>query len=1141
MAKLSRPLSECKAAYEVVVIGSGYGGSIAASRLARAGKSVCLLERGREFQPGDYPDNLGEAGPEVQIHSPDGQVGSRCGLYEFHVNPDMQVFKGCGLGGTSLVNANVSLKAEPWVIQDPAWPREYRTDPAVLDEGYERARRMLRPVTYPADAPALAKHQAHRDSGRRWPGAFQPTPINVTFKDGLSPAGVPQKACNGCGDCVTGCNVGAKNTLIMNYLPDARNHGAEIFTQADVRWVSPAPDGGWIVHFHPLRTGRERFDAPPLAVRAGVVVLAAGALGSTEILLRSQARGLEVSPRLGARFSGNGDLLAFGYNNDREINAVGFGSAPPAGRKPVGPCITGVIDLRSGAGEAGMVLEEGSLPGALAPILPAALAAAAAAGGTDTDAGLSDSAEEAARRLQSQFRGAHHGAVRNTQVYLVMSHDDSGGRLRLDQDRLRVDWPGAGNLPVYQEARRNLIEATRPLGGTFANNPIWNEWLGSGRRVVTVHPLGGCCMSDAADLGVVNHKCQVFRGPTGASVLDGLYVMDGSVVPRALGVNPLLTISAIVERASALLAQDRGWTINFASAGHVPPPAPSAAAGVQFTETMRGAVSLDARTDYARGEATGSPCEFTLTVQVGDVDHMVADDAHAGSLVGTVSIPALSAKPLAAMAGTFRLFVEDAAHPGTRRMEYGLDLLAEDGTRYRFEGFKVAHNDRAGLDLWADTTTLFVTLGAGHGAQAPAIGRGILRIKMPDFIRQLATMRGTGGRDAADRLRAVSVFGGFFAGTLWDTFGPLGGRAASAATSLNRLSSDTSTPLVRKKRELRAPAPQVHEFTAPDGTPLRLTRYQAGAKGPVVLVHGLGVSSQIFSLDTLGTNLVEHLCADGFDVWNFDFRASILMPGAKTRFTGDDIATQDHPAAVRYILDQTGAQSLQAVVHCFGSSTWLMAMLAGMPGVRSLVCSQIAVDCLGTPMTRLKTGLHFPEVLADLGVNSLSAYAGAHSDWRERLLNTALRLYPIPFREWCDRDVCRRIAFMYAPLYKHANLNEATHDAMGEMFGEANIEALEHLSLIGRQKRLVGADGSDRYSHHLDCLKLPILFLHGEDNLCFTPASTKKTHDDLVALHGPALYRREVIPGYGHIDCIFGREAARDVFPHITRHLNRTL
>ena len=119
MNRLSRPISEIRPHYDVVVVGSGYGGSIAASRLARAGRTVCLLERGREIQPGEYPATLAEGAREQQMNTPEGRIGSSLAMFEIHVNQEMNAVVGCGLGGTSLINANVSLEPEPRLWDDP--------------------------------------------------------------------------------------------------------------------------------------------------------------------------------------------------------------------------------------------------------------------------------------------------------------------------------------------------------------------------------------------------------------------------------------------------------------------------------------------------------------------------------------------------------------------------------------------------------------------------------------------------------------------------------------------------------------------------------------------------------------------------------------------------------------------------------------------------------------------------------------------------------------------------------------------------------------------------------------------------------------------------------------------------------------
>src|SRR5580693_8692192 len=155
MPRISLPVERIQNHYTVVVIGSGYGGAIAASRMARAGRKVCLLERGKELQPGEYPNTPDEAARELQTDAPEGRIGSATGLFDFRVNEDINVVLGCGLGGTSLINANVGLRAEPRVFQDPAWPADFRQDSDLVEKSYEHAEKVLNPQPVPNDFPRL--------------------------------------------------------------------------------------------------------------------------------------------------------------------------------------------------------------------------------------------------------------------------------------------------------------------------------------------------------------------------------------------------------------------------------------------------------------------------------------------------------------------------------------------------------------------------------------------------------------------------------------------------------------------------------------------------------------------------------------------------------------------------------------------------------------------------------------------------------------------------------------------------------------------------------------------------------------------------------------------------------------------------
>ncbi|UTH75024.1 alpha/beta fold hydrolase [Chromobacterium sp. IIBBL 290-4] len=1147
MARIAIPLSEIKEHYQVVVIGSGYGGGIAASRMARAGRSVCLLERGREIIPGEYPATLAQASPEFQVHHPDGHLGSRTGLYDLHVNPQQNVMVGCGLGGTSLINANVSLPPEPQVFEDPRWPKLVREHAdTLLKDGFARAREMLKPNPYPECAPALPKLEANRKSSDRLKDkhVFYRPPINVTF-DKLpgdrNHVGVEQLPCNYCGDCVSGCNNKAKNTTLMNYLPDASNHGAEIFCQASVRHLERDGDG-WIVHYQYVGTGREKFDAPTLFVKADIVILSAGTLGSTEILLRSREQGLALSGELGKHMSGNGDILGFGYNNDERINGIGFGTHSAKEIGPVGPCITSIIDMRDEADwRKRMVIEEGSIPGAIGEVMKPAMALASAELGQPAETGMGAKLAYLAREADSALRGPYHGAMNRLQTYLIMSHDDGAGVMALDEhDQLKLEWPGVGEQPNFEIGNARLLESTRALGGIYVRNPIWTELFR--HSLITVHPLGGCVMGEDAAQGVVNHKGQVFSGQAGEAVYPGLYVTDGSVIPTSLAVNPLLTISAISERAMALLAADRGWSIDYALPSA--PRAPQAAAkpGIEFTETMKGFFSTAHRqpagTDlavyqaaYQAGKDAGSAMGFTVTVESDDLEQLISNPKHQASIVGTLDAPALSPLPLTVSHGVFNLFEEYPEQVGVRHMNYNMRLTAEDGAEFFFSAFKYVPSNHSALRVWSDTSTLYVTVYRGADDSGEVVGSGVLHIAPADFARQMTTMKVLNVDSEAERLKQLARFGEYFAGVLWDSYG--------GVLAPNVYFNPEAPP--RRKRPLNAGAPEVTFFRTEDGVDLKLTRYQGGTKGPVMLVHGLGVGSNIFSTDTIATNLLEYLYQHGYDVWLLDFRVSILLPASKEQWDGDQIARYDYPAAIRQIREATGAKDVQCVVHCYGATTFFMSLLAGLEGVRSVVCSQIAADIVVPPATAVKTGLHLPSVLDKLGVQSLTAYTATDSSWFEKLYDTALKGYALAEAQgYCDNPVCHRITFMYASLYRHDKLNETLHDNLHELFGIANMRTMEHLARMCRAGHLVAFDGADAYMPHFDRLQLPILFISGANNECYLPESTQRTYDKLVASYGPESYSRLVVPGYGHIDCMFGKSAALDIYPAIVVHLDKT-
>lgn len=1239
---IARSLDQLAPHYTVVVVGSGYGAGVAASRLARAGQSVCVLERGREILPGDYPNDMPKARDDMQIDGARGKIGAPDGLYNLHLNDDMLAMVGCGLGGTSLINANVALEVDPRLFEATPWPAPFRADPKLLDPFIARARQMLDPSPYPEEFPPLNKLQALQQSAAAMKKPFKRPPIAVNFVDQVNPFGVTQPACNLCGDCTSGCNVGAKNTTLMNYLPDANAHGAQIFTGARVSHVE-REGTRWRVFFDEvaLRGSGTAPGAARRSVSADVVVLGAGALGSTEILLRSKEHGLPLSDRLGQRFSGNGDVLALGYDSywqagtdakgdpvQRNINGVGVGINKVAPADLPGPCITGVIDMRNSehVGD-GLVIEEGVIPGALAAMLTPALFFADAMLGGEFEYGASQAKArlldaqalgEAVQKAPGRLAGmAYTGAVARTQTYLVMSVDEAAGRLHLQDDRLRIDWPRAGDSAVIASDNVWLNQANEAVQGQFIPNPLWSDALG--RKLITVHPLGGCGMGDSASDGVVNHQSQVFAGNEGDAVHEGLYVCDGAVLPGAAGVNPLLTISALAERACQNLCDERGWTIDLGMArrqflpapgGAVPAP-PRPAPGLlerlereastiahdaeallkkatrhleagaielakeaireviakdpallspsfQFTETMHGWISTEAvvaRSDTGRrmasdyevasawGRVRDQTMRFELTIHTDDLYQLVSDPTHPAGITGTVTCAALWHEPMPVISGVFHLLPADAQRVETWTMTYEM-MLRRGASRLRFKGHKVLHQ-QPGSSPWTDTTTLFVRVHDVESAEGPLVAQGILTLDLEDLLWQASTIKLEPPENlpgavenlvpaARDAISAayLAKFGGFFGMTLFRAYGGL----------LADLNNFPALDLARlPRRALRAPAPVPHSVEVGGGFKIKLTRYAGGARGPVVLAPGFSVRASSFATDTVEQNLVEALCARGYDVWLFDYRASPDSGSPVAPFTIDDIARVDWPAAVRFILEATGAPDLQAIAHCVGSMSLLMALLEGMTGVRSIVSSQLTLHPVTGWLNNTKADLGMARLLENYAPLEDRFDIVPGTTDLDREIDTLAWKVPVPAGEACKNPVCHRVFSIFGASYTHAQLSNATHTALAEMFGCVSLRPFEQLSLMMQRAKAVDAEGGDVYltPQKAPRLALPISFVAGAKNQLFFPETCIRTQRWLSAFNDPALYTRQVFDGYAHMDLFIGRDAARDIFPYLITQLER--
>lgn len=682
----------------VLVVGSGYGGAVAALRLAQAGQEVVVLERGDEYVAGEFPNDLSQAGKHVraEVGGTEGvsAMGYENALFDFRLGLRAGALVGNGLGGGSLINAAVGLRPDARVFRQDGWPAALRNEN--MAPWFERAEQMLE-VTVPAEskahspAPGLDLRQTEKylrleelARAARAAARGEDENVEVTFEDAplaIQMRGVPSQTlgprsnCIGCGDCVTGCNYDAKLSLTKTYLPAAYEAGAEFFTGITVLTVlyddSQSRDFPWVVSF--VRTAERKLrhdikaagnggnDGWIYRLRARNVVLAAGTFGSTEILLRSRHAGLRLSQTaLGMGVSGNGDDVSFAYNLKEDANAVGCGSGQMPDN-PVGPTISGIVRFHDTADVTRSSLtQDGSVPGLMSGVFHELLTTLGAIAQLD-------------RWRYDQRDGGdplalNQAALRRSMTLLGMGHDSAGGVIVYDAERDRVGWgwPGAA-AETAPELHKQRMSAVQDLGGIHLQNPagsvlpdgVANLLTGPkiGGAVFTVHPLGGCRMGESALDGVVNHWGAVFR--EGKHLHEGLFVLDGSIVPASLGANPMLTITALAERACSKIVMSLRMC-DLARAKQVLPEHPAspsplrvskeAKAGALLSEVLRGQVKLAGDIgDLANGDEVNAA--LFVQMKVGDWQELYADEGHRAAVPASAGSEAYAAPRLVLQAG----------------------------------------------------------------------------------------------------------------------------------------------------------------------------------------------------------------------------------------------------------------------------------------------------------------------------------------------------------------------------------------------------------------------------------------------------------------------------------------------------------
>jgi cholesterol oxidase len=512
--------------FDVVVIGSGFGGSVAALRLTEKGYKVCVLEAGRRFSDKDFPKTSWRLRRFLFLP----RLGLT-GIQRIHVLPDVLVLAGAGVGGGSLVYANTLYKPPASYFEDKQWSKITNWDQE-LSPWYDQASRMLGVAQNPYFSPSdQAMKQVAEQMGVGH--TFKLAPLGVYFGDGAAVkskdpffggVGPDRSGCLQCGACMTGCRHNAKNTLPKNYLGLAEKAGAKVFPQHTVTKIEQLSDGSWVITARKSSAwfgGKRRFSASQ-------VVMAAGTYNTQKLLHKMKSTDVlpKISDQLGKLSRTNSEALT-GSIMPKGGTDFSKGSAITSSFFPDDH--THVEPVRYGKGS--------NFMGLLQTVM------------TDGE-NIRDRRKQWLKQvitkpsLVLKILDVRQWSQR-TVVALIMQNVDSaisvtgkrglfGFRLTSKNDSKA---PNATYIPAANEVARRIAENNGGIAGGHIGDLV--------NAPFTAHFVGGCVIGDSINTGVIDPFHRVYNYPT-------LHVVDGASVTANLGVNPSLTITAQAERAFSM-------------------------------------------------------------------------------------------------------------------------------------------------------------------------------------------------------------------------------------------------------------------------------------------------------------------------------------------------------------------------------------------------------------------------------------------------------------------------------------------------------------------------------------------------------------------------------------------------------------
>ncbi|KAF9594383.1 hypothetical protein IFM89_030985 [Coptis chinensis] len=1109
------------AGYDAVVIGSGYGGSVAACRMSMAGIKVCLMEKGRKWEARDFPTNSVNILSAVKIESWKWgfSFGPKDALIQVYNQDDSLAAVACGLGGGSLVNAGVMASTPVRARRNKNWPKDWEKNWEVCEAA---ASTMLRAQSVPVEFPNA---KVMREVAQEEIEECSPSSMKLSINFDKEDSAGSMASCLACGNCLSGCPYNAKNSTDKNYLA-----GCTIKTECQVQYVVRNSDEGCeeTDSFDKKLKRRWRVYSNDVDyVLCDFIVISAGVLGTTEILFQSVRRGLHVSEKLGFGFSCNGNSCAYLAGSSAPLAAFGldrnqFSNIPFQDRP--GPAIS-----TSYTSSLGFTIQSAVLPTSFPYLLFKGIHTYGWPNGFWFLHGLID-------KLNHMFGLKSGQAV----VFNVMGYDDSNGKITLEKETEKICFVPPRD-PILPRKIQALQKLTKRIGGIL---------FMSRHRSTSVHLLGGCNAASDPSNGVCDPNGQVFNSECSPTVHQGLYVCDASLIPCSIGINPCLTIATVAEHVSRNLVQDVLKHKNYTCSAQLKTKKEQHYVDKQCTSTSDEAVvpkaemgvsrSLETNQrshllikETMRGYIGGMPCTAHLIMKMNSSYHQSStigesDPLLRGKVGGYVIFKAVEKDKLYIVDGKVNMCQVDNRTPYTQYMHYHLVLASASGSRYILEGKKIMNPYLLFSYAWSESTTLHVTfrtLGQQSSKEQKIDLEGELSLSFLDLLRSLIGLKGN----------MKGLFICLLLRSLLRTYilqTPRGSHPGFSPSDL---------------RERPYPPSTLHKIKTEDGAIITcrqwkckqdLWKNEGYSQNPVLLINGY--STESYWLPTEPNDLIRTLLENDQETWLLQPRMHPSHPSNK--FTIEDIGKFDIPAAIKKIGELNGASvKVHVVAHCVGGLAVHIALMGGhvsATNIASLCCTNSSMFFKITTSSLVKMKLPLiPMSMRILGKERiLPMFRNSESSSAHRLLKLIARL--MPRYERCAYDECEVFSGIFGNTFWHDNVSSSMHHWLNKLsLPKLPMSAFPHLRKICTTGYIVDPDGKNQYLIHPERMATHTLYLSGGRSLLVTPQASFLANQ-YMKLHQPGFrHSRVVVDGFGHSDLLIGEESFKKVFPHIISHI----